>query len=98
MKLALDTVLLNTDDTPATDEKGQPVTLRAALIRASLMEIDGDGNPVKGEAKLTRYDLYRAVKKATADTDFTPEQVVDLRKAVLIFPPLTCGQIRDLLT
>lgn len=98
MKLPLDTVLLNTDDTPAKDEKGQDVTLRAALIRAALSEFDGDMSPLKGEAKLRRYDLYRAVKKGTADTDFSPEDVVELRKAVLIYPPLTCGQIRDLLS
>lgn len=98
MKLPLDQVLLNTDDTPAKDETGKEVTLRAALIRAVLAEMDGDMQPVKGEAKLRRYDLYRSVKKATGDTDFSPEDVVELRKAVLIYPPLTCGQIRDLLT
>jgi len=98
MKLDLNQVLFNTDDTPATDEKGQAVTLRAALIRAILSEFDGDMTPLKGEAKLVRYALYKAVKKATDNTDFAPEDVVELRKAVLIYPPLTCGQIRDLLT
>lgn len=98
MKLALDQVLLNTDDTPAKDETGKEVTLRAALIRAILSEFDGDMTPLKGEAKLVRYSLYKAVKKATDKTDFNPEDVVELRKAVLIYPPLTCGQIRDLLT
>lgn len=97
MKLPLDTVLQNTDDTPATDEKGQEVTLRAALIRAVLAEMDGDMQPVKGVAKLARYDLFKRIKRAKEDTDFTPEDVVDLRKAVLIYPPLTCGQIHDLL-
>lgn len=98
MRLPLDQVLVNVDDTPATDEKGQPVTLRSALIRAILTDIDGEGAPVKGEAKLRRYDLYRAIKKASDETDFTPEDVVDMRKAILIYPPLTCGQMRDLLT
>lgn len=98
MKLPLDAILLNTDDTAAKDEHGKEVTLRAALIRAALSEFDGDMNPLKGEAKLRRYDLYRAVKKGTADSEFTPEDVVELRKAVLIYPPLTCGQIRDLLS
>lgn len=98
MKLPLDVVLLNTDDTAAKDENGKEVTLRAALIRAVLSEFDGDMQPVRGEAKLQRYDLYRSIKKATHDTDFTPEDVVMLRKAVLIYPPLTCGQIRELLS
>lgn len=98
MKLPLDVVLLNTDDTPAKDESGKEVTLRAALIRAVLAEVDGDMQPVRGEAKLKRYDLYRSIKKGTVDTDYSPEDVVEMRKAVLIYPPLTCGQIRDLLT
>lgn len=98
MKLPLDQILVNADDTPAKDEKGNEVTLRAAIIRAALSEFDGEMNAVKGAAKLRRYDLYRAVKKASADTEFTPEDVVDLRSYVMIYPPLTCGQIRDLLT
>jgi len=97
MKLPLDLVLVNTDDTPAKDEKGQEVTLRAALIRAVLSEFDGDMQPLKGDAKLVRYSLYKDLKKGTSDTDFDPEDVVELRKAVMIYPPLTCGQIRDLL-
>jgi hypothetical protein len=98
MKLNLDQVLLNTDDTPALDEKGKEVTLRSALVRAVLSDFDGDMNPLKGEPKLARYALYKAVKKATAETDFSPEDVVELRKAVMIYPPLTCGQVRDLLS
>lgn len=98
MKLPLDAVILNTDDTPAKDETGKDVTLRAALIRAALSEFDEDRQPVKGAAKLERYDLYRKVKKAIAETDFTPEEVVDLRKAAMIYPPLSAGQIRDMLS
>src|SRR6266850_1798137 len=98
MKINLDQVLLNTDDTPAIDEQGKEVTLRAALVRAILSEFDGDMQPLKGESKLARYSLYKAIKKATDETDFSPEAVVELRKAVMIYPPLTCGQIRDLLT
>lgn len=97
MKLNLDQVLLNADDTLAIDEKGNEVTLRSALVRAILSEFDGDMQPLKGEPKLVRYSLYKAVKKATLETDFSPEDVVELRKAVMIYPPLTCGQIRDLL-
>jgi hypothetical protein len=98
LKLPLDVVLLNTDDTTAKDEKGADVTLRTALIRAVLSEFDGQMQPLKGEAKLQRYDLYRALKKGTGDTDFTPEEVVVMRSAALIYPPLVCGQIRDLLS
>jgi hypothetical protein len=98
MKLPLDQVLVDTDDAPAKDETGKEVTLRAALIRAVLSEFDGDHQPVKGVAKLARYDLFKRIKRAADGADFSPEDVVDLRKAVLIYPPLTCGQIHDLLS
>jgi hypothetical protein len=98
MKLALDSVLVGTDDEPAKDEKGNTVNLRQALIRAVLTEFDGEGQAVKGEDKIRRYDLYKLVKKATSETDFSPEDVVALRKAALVYPPLSAGQIRDLLS
>jgi hypothetical protein len=97
VKLNLDQIMVNVDDTPALDEKGKEITLRSSLIRAILSEIDGDMQPVKGEDKIKRYNLYKQIKTADTDTDFSPEDVVVLRKAVLVFPPFTCGQVRDLL-
>lgn len=97
MKLKLDAVLVNADDTPAK-EGDKEVTLRAALIRAALSEYDDGMQPVKGPEKIQRYDLYRKLKKGTEETDFTPEEVVLLRKASLIFAPLSAGQIHEQLS
>jgi len=98
MKLPLDQVLVNIDDSPAKDEGGNEITLRSALIRSVLAEVDGDMQPVKGEDKIKRYSLYRTIKKATPETEFEPEDVVLLRKACLVFAPLSAGQIRELLS
>jgi hypothetical protein len=97
MKLPLEQVLLNADDTPA-QESGKDVTLRSALIRAVLAEYGEDMQPVKGEDKLTRYYLFKTLKKATDTTEFEVEEVALMRKAAMIFAPLVAGQIRDLLS
>jgi hypothetical protein len=94
MKLKLDSVLLNADDTPAKEGE-KDVTLRSALIRAVLAEYDDNMQPVKGPEKIQRYDLYRKVKKGTEETDFSPEEVVLMRKASLVFAPLSAGQIHE---
>jgi hypothetical protein len=96
MKLNLDAPLFNQDDSPAM-EGDKPVTARVALIRAVLSEVDGDQLPIKGEEKIKRYGLYKLVKKATEETEFDVEDVAALKKAVLVFPPLVAGQVRDLL-
>jgi hypothetical protein len=102
MKLPLNQPLLNADDTEATEPTSsggiQTVTLRAALIRAVLSEHDGDMQPVKGEDKIRRYNLFKVLKKATDDTNFDPEDIVVMRKAAMIFAPLSAGQVRDLLS
>lgn len=96
MKIKLDSPLLNEDETPAL-EKEVPVTVRTVLIRAVLSDIDDSLQPVKGEEKVKRYNLYRTIKKGTDETDFEVEDVALLRKAVLIFPPLVAGQVREAL-
>lgn len=97
MKIVLETVLSNLDDSPAMEGE-KPVTARTALIRATLSDVDETGQAVKGDDKIKRYDLYRKLKKATVDTDFEVEEVAALRKHVLVFPTMTAGQLRDLLS
>lgn len=96
MKIALDTLVHNADDTVA-QEAGKDITVRQCLIRAALSDFDADGQPVKGSEKVGRYHLYIKVKKATDETEFEPEEVVALRKAVLTFPVLLSGFLYELL-
>lgn len=96
MKIALTKVLENEDGTTAKEGE-KDVTVRQVLIRAVLSDMDDNLQPVKGEEKVKRYNLYRALKKGTDDTDFEVEDVALLRKAVLIFPPLVAGQVREAL-
>lgn len=103
MKIDLSQHFENDDGTPSTepDPKGGPpvtTTLRKALIRICLADIDGDLNPVKGEAKVRRFELYSKIKSQKGDiVELTPEEVADLRQWCLIFPTLAVGQIRAML-
>jgi hypothetical protein len=96
MKIDLDARVYNVDGTTAK-ENGKEVACRELLIRALLSEIDGNGNPVRGQDKIKRYDLFLDVRKATNDTDFAAEEISLLKEAVLIFNALAAGQLRELL-
>jgi hypothetical protein len=120
VKIDLDKQLENPDGSPAVEmvregEKAveKPVTVRYVLMNAMLSQVDGDGQPIKGEEKIKRYDLWIRLKKAVAkgtlvadgkggevdnSTDFDPEDITFLRKAVLMYPTLVVGQIREILS
>lgn len=96
MKLNLDAVLINPDGSPAM-EGDRAITIRQTLINAVLAQTDGDMQPVRGEDKVKRYAIYMQLKNATIDTEFEVEDVAVLRKAVLIFPTIVVGQVREVL-
>lgn len=96
MKIKLEQVLENEDGSPAK-EGDKDVTVRQALKRAALAEVDKNLQPIKGDEKVKRYDLFLLVKRATEDTDFKVEDIAALRDAVLVFPTFLSGQLRDIL-
>jgi hypothetical protein len=98
-KVDLSQRILDEDDKPMVDKidgKDVPVILRKALTKALLADIDGDGQPVRGDVKVERYELFLKIKGATA-AELTPEDLVLLRKCALVFPTLVAGQIRAML-
>lgn len=109
--LNLNQVIHNEDDSVTTekvDGKEVQVTLRKVLRRALSCDLDKNGAPLTDtDKKLQRYELWAKVKSAISDgdvlaegttaTDFTPEELTMLREAVLVFPTVTCGQVRAML-
>ena len=90
--------LVNFDDSVAKDPDGSIITLGGALKRAILADVDGDGNQVKGDDKVKRYDLFIKIKLAEKGLiKFEPEETILLNKAVLVFSIFTAGQIRSIL-
>lgn len=101
-RIKLTTPLLNEDETP-TIEKAEgnadvAVTLRHALKRCLLGDVNGDGQPIKGNEKEARYDLYLKIREAGEFVELTPEEQTMLRAAALAFPTLVAGQVRALLS
>jgi len=128
VKIDLDRQLVNPDGTPATEmiregDKAieKAVTVRYVLMNAMLSQVDGEGQQIRGEDKIRRYDLWVRLKKAVAKgvmvpdpnpkanergevtmvdggTEFEPEDITFLRRAVLMYPVLVVGQIREILS
>jgi hypothetical protein len=101
-KIDLSQPLLDDEDKPMSDKidgKDVPVLLSKALRRALLADVDGEGQPVRGEAKTERYELFLKIKMAPAGEplELTPEELVLLRKVTLVYPTLVAGQIRAML-
>ena len=98
-KFDLSKTFENADGTPAVaaDTK-QALDLRWALTQICLHEVSGNGEPVRAQAKVRRYDLYRRIKKAgCAAVELSPEDVTFMREAALVFPTLLAGQTREML-
>jgi hypothetical protein len=89
---------VNEEDTQLKDEKGKLTTYRDVFIKALASDMDQNGQPVRGEEKFKRYDLYLKVKKTQAILeDITPAEADYLEQACLVFPSVVAGQVRDFL-
>ena len=97
MKINLDAAFVDAEDKTAL-ENDKPITLKDALKRAVLSDVDGKGDPIKAEDKVKRFDLFLKLKTADANTDFSIDEVALLDKASLVFPTLIAGQIHYLLS
>lgn len=98
MRISLTQPFFNADDSPATDAATKKVMdLRWSLTQICLHEIGADGQPLRGEAKVKRYDLYRKIKKAGEVISLTAEEISLLKDGALAFPTLVAGQTREML-
>jgi hypothetical protein len=87
------------------DELGRPLTETsqestydltfALLVGRGLIN---EPNDTSAEEKIERYDLYKKLRSATNDTDFSVAEVTLMRKAVLLaFKSLIAGQLAEIL-
>jgi hypothetical protein len=91
MKINFDYQLVDGEDLPAKDEKGANATVLQALKRAILASEERDG-------KLERFELFMKLKAATAETEFSVQEVALLDKAIAVYPVLIFGQLSYLLS
>ena len=98
MKISLTTVILDEDDLPF-QEKGKPLTASVLFRRACLADVDKTGQPVKGEDKVKRYDLYEKLTaaKGAETVDLDVEDVNLLNECIYVFGILPLGQLRKIL-
>lgn len=92
MKFDFDTVLKNADGKDMV-EGDKPAKVRVALSTALLADVDGVGQPLRGEAKLARYNLWQKLASATPDSDFSIAEVQQMQDAAKVFPTLVYGQL-----
>jgi|SRR5882672_6864730 len=97
MKYDITLFPVSDDDKQLMDETGQPVNYRKLLIRICAAEVDGQGQPIRGEAKMQRYEIYSKLKKATTSIELDSEETSLLISAALAFPTIVAGQVRDYL-
>lgn len=97
MKFDLSKFPVAEDDTQLKDEKGKLANYRDLFIKALTSDIQSNGQPILGEDKFKRYDMYTKIKKAIAIIDFSAADVVMLTDAALVFPSIVAGQARDFL-
>lgn len=73
-----------------------PITLRATAINGLLADFDQNGQPIRGDAKMKRFEVYMKIKTAPDPTavELTPEDVALIREAVGVFSTLIAGQAR----
>jgi hypothetical protein len=91
MKIDFSYQLVDAEDLPAKDEKGNDATVVQALKRAILAFEDKD-------KKLEQFELFMKLKSATSETEFTVQEVALLDKAIAVYPVLIYGQLSYLLS
>jgi hypothetical protein len=97
MKVKLNTELVGVDEKPLIDaETKKNLTVRMMLTNAVLADVEQSGNPVRGDSRVKRYELWLKIKgaKDAEELELTPEEATLLRDAVLVFPTLIAGQVR----
>lgn len=92
-KINLEYQLIDANDAPVLMDPTtkQVASVRRLLITALLQETPGATIPT--EKKIRRYDLYRTIKKGAEQLELPAEDIVLLKEAVSVYPPLILGQL-----
>jgi len=99
MKFDLTKFPVNEIDEQVKDEKGKLSTFKDAFMKAFTIDFDESGQPIRGEEKFKRFDMWQKFKKANGSIELTAEEVVLCTKVARdAFPILIAGQCRDFLT
>lgn len=86
------------DDTQLKDEKGKLATYRDAFMKAAANDFDTNGQPVRGQEKFKRFDMWHKLKHARNLIALDAAEVVYLTELARdAFPILVAGQCRDFL-
>lgn len=88
---------VSTDDEQLKDGSGKEVTFRETLITAITADVDENQQPLKGEDKMIRFELYMKLKRAKGSVELAPEEIVLLKRAALNFNIIVAGQVRQFL-
>lgn len=98
MRFDLTKFPLNEMDEQVKDEKGNLGTYREAFMKAAANDFDGQGQPVRGEEKFKRFDMWRKIKHAGASINLEASEITYLTELCRdAFPVLVAGQCRDFL-
>lgn len=98
MLFDLDKFPVSEDDTQLKDEKGKLATYRDAFMKAATNDFDTNGQPVRGEEKFKRFDIWQKMKHANQLVDLDAKEVTYLTDLARdAFPILIAGQCRDFL-
>lgn len=86
------------DNTQLKDEKGALANYRVAFMKASANDFDTSGQPVRGEEKFKRFDMWFKIKHADQLIELGANEIVYLTELARdAFPILVAGQCRDFL-
>jgi hypothetical protein len=96
MKYDLTVKLKDLKGNPIPNEDKEDSTLYDVITLGLLSEADGEGQPVRGGAKVKRYKLFTKILGQT-EVELTAEEVTLINEALLVFPTLVCGQAQGIL-
>lgn len=89
------------DDKQLNDANGNPATYRESLISAIAADYDGDGQPIRGQAKFLRYNLWKKLKAIPKGSNklvfFTAEEVALMSAAAQVLSIVVSGQVKEFL-
>lgn len=98
MKYDLSKFPVSDDNEQLKDEKGKSAFFRDAFMKAAASDFDANGQPVRGEEKFKRFDMWRKIKHADQFVDLDAKEVTYLTELARdAFPVLIAGQCRDFL-
>lgn len=98
MKYDLSKFPVSDDNEQLKDEKGSLAFFKTALMKAAANDFDTNGQPVRGEEKFKRFDMWRKIKHAGQFVELDAKEVTYLTELARdAFPVLIAGQCRDFL-